>query len=60
MATEEFEGEAGPHGGGLTGRVSDWVDDHVRTVLLGPSLVALFLVFIYPAVMLLWLSLQNT
>jgi len=60
MATEEFEGDVGPHGGGLTGRVSDWVDDHIRTVLLGPSLVALFLVFIYPAVMLLWLSLQNT
>ncbi|MEF8868284.1 MAG: sugar ABC transporter permease, partial [Haloarculaceae archaeon] len=60
MATEEFEGEVGPHGGGLTGAVSDWVNDHIRTVLLGPSLVALFLVFIYPAVMLLWLSLQNT
>jgi len=60
MATEEFEGEVGPHGGGLTGRVSDWVNDHIRTVLLGPSLVALFLVFIYPAVMLLWLSLLNT
>ncbi|QLG28219.1 sugar ABC transporter permease [Halorarum halophilum] len=60
MATEEFEGEVGPHGGGLTGTISDWVNDHIRTVLLGPSLVALFLVFIYPAVMLLWLSLQNT
>jgi len=56
MATEEVS----PHGGGLSGRVSDWVNDHIRTVLLGPSLVALFLVFIYPAVMLLWLSLQNT
>jgi len=42
MATEEFEGEVGPHGGGLTGAVSDWVNDHIRTVLLGPSLVALF------------------
>ncbi|WP_313693004.1 carbohydrate ABC transporter permease [Halorarum halobium] len=60
MATEEYEGEVGPHGGGLTGAVSDWVNDHIRTVLLGPSLVALFVVFIYPAVMLLWLSLQNT
>lgn len=57
MATEEH---VGPHGGGVSGKISDWVNDHIRTVLLGPSLVALFLVFIYPAVMLLWLSLQNT
>ena len=48
------------HGGGVRGRLSDWVNDHIRTVLLGPSLVALFVVFIYPAVMLVWLSLQNT
>jgi multiple sugar transport system permease protein len=60
MATEELEGDVGPHGSGLTGRVSDWVNDHIRTVLLGPSLVALFVVFIYPAVMLVWLSLLNT
>ncbi|MEF8859028.1 MAG: sugar ABC transporter permease [Halolamina sp.] len=60
MATEELDGDVGPHGGGLSGRLSDWVNAHIRTVLLGPSLVALVLVFIYPAVMLLWLSLQNT
>ncbi|MFB6154902.1 MAG: carbohydrate ABC transporter permease [Haloferacaceae archaeon] len=60
MATEEYSDDVGPHGGGLSGRVSDWVNDHIRTVLLGPSLVALFVVFIYPAVMLVWLSLQNT
>ncbi|MFC7135707.1 carbohydrate ABC transporter permease [Halobaculum litoreum] len=60
MATEEYGRDAGPHGGGVTGRISDWVNDHIRTVLLGPSLVALFVVFIYPAVMLLWLSLLNT
>jgi multiple sugar transport system permease protein len=58
--TEEFEGEVGPHGSGVTGAVSDWVNDHIRTVFLGPSLVALFVVFIYPAIMLVWLSLQNT
>lgn len=57
MAAEE---QVGPHGGGVTGTISDWVNDHIRTVLLGPSLIALLLVFIYPAVMLLWLSLQNT
>ena len=60
MATEEYGGDVGPHGGGVTGRVSDWVNDHIRTVLLGPSLVALLVVFVYPAVMLVWLSLQNT
>lgn len=58
MAAEEV-GQA-PHGEGVVGQLSDWVNDHIRTVLLGPSLVALFVVFIYPAAMLLWLSLQNT
>jgi multiple sugar transport system permease protein len=58
MGAEEFEGN--PHGDGLAGQLSDWVNDHIRTVLLGPSLVALVVVFIYPAFMLLWLSLQNT
>ncbi|KPN30002.1 trehalose/maltose transport system permease protein MalF [Halolamina pelagica] len=58
MAAEEV-GQA-PHGEGVVGQLSDWVNDHIRTVLLGPSLVALFVVFIYPATMLLWLSLQNT
>ena len=61
MATETEEvGAANPHGDGPLGRASDWVNDHVRAVMLGPSLVALFVVFIYPAVMLAWLSLQNT
>ncbi|MFC7097056.1 carbohydrate ABC transporter permease [Halobaculum marinum] len=60
MATEDFRGDVGPHGSGVTGWISDWVNDHIRTVLLGPSLVALFVVFIYPAIMLVWLSLQNT
>lgn len=60
MAAESAEGTTNPHGGGVTGQLSDWVNDHIRTVLLGPSLVALFLVFVYPAMMLLWLSLQNT
>lgn len=60
MAAEQAEGTASPHGGGLSGRLSDWVNDHIRTVLLGPALATLFIVFVYPAVMLLWLSLQNT
>ncbi|MFB6079565.1 MAG: carbohydrate ABC transporter permease [Haloferacaceae archaeon] len=60
MATEEVRTETPPHGDGITGRISDWVNDHIRTVFLGPSLVALFVVFIYPAVMLVWLSMLNT
>ena len=60
MATEEARSERSPHGGGLSGQLSDWVNDHIRTVLLGPALVTLFVVFVYPALMLLWLSLQNT
>jgi multiple sugar transport system permease protein len=60
MAAEEVGAETAPHGGGVTGRVSDWVNDHIRIALLGPSLVALFLVFVYPALMLVWLSMQNT
>ncbi|MFB6281966.1 MAG: carbohydrate ABC transporter permease [Haloferacaceae archaeon] len=59
MATEEVDA-ATPHGGGVVGRLSGWVNDHIRIALLGPSLVALFVVFIYPAVMLVWLSFQNT
>lgn len=46
--------------GGITRRVSRWVNDHIRIALLGPSLVALVVVFIYPALLLLWLALQNT
>lgn len=60
MAAEQSGGTANPHGDGLSGAISDWVNDHIRTVLLGPAMVALLLVFVYPAVMLLWLSMQNT
>ena len=58
MATEEETRT--PHGGGVSGWVSDLVNDHIRIALLGPSLVALFVVFVYPAAMLLWLSFRNT
>ncbi|MFB6160890.1 MAG: carbohydrate ABC transporter permease [Haloferacaceae archaeon] len=60
MATEERTTDASPHGEGVVGLVSDWVNDHMRIALLGPSLVALFIVFVYPVTQLLWLSLQNT
>jgi multiple sugar transport system permease protein len=45
---------------GLSGRLSGWVNDNIRIALLGPAMAALLVVFIYPAVMLVWLSLQNT
>jgi len=60
VATERARGDSGPHGGGVRGRVSDLVNNHIRLALLGPSLLALIVVFIYPALMLLWLSLQDT
>jgi len=60
MATEGLGGVESPHGDGLAGRVSDWVNDHVRLVLLGPALAALVVVFVYPAAMLVWLSLLDT
>ena len=46
--------------GGLGSRLSAWVNDHIRIALLGPSLIALIVVFIYPALLLVWLSFQNT
>lgn len=42
------------------GRVSQWLNDHIRTVLLGPALISLFVVFVYPALLLVWLSMQST
>ena len=56
MATEHVHGVDE----GVRGRFSRWVNDHIRIALLGPSLLALVLVFIYPVVLLVWLSLQNT
>ena len=56
MATERIHGIDE----GVRGRFSQWVNDHIRIALLGPSLVALFVVFIYPVVLLVWLSMQNT
>lgn len=56
MATERIHGVDD----GFRGQLSSWVNDHIRIALLGPSLVALFVVFIYPVVLLVWLSMQNT
>lgn len=51
----DFGGEYVPQG-----RLSRWVNDHIRVALLGPSLISLLIVFVYPAVLLVWLSMQNT
>jgi multiple sugar transport system permease protein len=40
--------------------VSDFANDHVRIVLLGPALLSLVLIFIYPVVYLVWSSMQRT
>ncbi len=44
----------------LKSRISDLVNDHIRLALLGPTLVALLVVFVYPVVFLVWLALHNT
>lgn len=41
-------------------RVSAFVNDHIRIALLGPTLVALVVIFIYPVVVLVWTSFQKT
>lgn len=41
-------------------RLSRVVNDNIRYFFLGPALVALLLVFVYPAVNLVWISLQKT
>ncbi|MFB6094712.1 MAG: carbohydrate ABC transporter permease [Halanaeroarchaeum sp.] len=59
MGTNETYGDVDGDGGFLD-RLSMWINDHIRIALLGPALLSLLIVFVYPAVMLLWLSLQNT
>lgn len=41
-------------------RVSEFANDHVRLVLLGPALLSLILIFVYPVAYLVWSSLQRT
>lgn len=41
----------------LRSRLSQFVNDHIRIFLLGPALLALLLVFIYPVIVLFWTSL---
>ena len=41
-------------------RLARLVNDHIRLAFLGPSIVALLMVFVYPVLLLGWLSLHNT
>ena len=41
-------------------RVSQFANDHVRLVLLGPALLSLILIFVYPVAYLVWSSLHRT
>lgn len=41
-------------------RVSEVANDHVRLLLLGPTLLALAVIFVYPVAYLVWSSLHTT
>ena len=41
-------------------RISDFANDHVRLVLLGPALLSLLVIFVYPVAYLVWSSLHRT
>lgn len=56
MATKTIQNEPDTLVGRLWGRFSRFLNDHIRIVLLGPSLLVLLGVFIYPAIVLLWTS----
>lgn len=54
----DFHGDQDPDG--LRARLSELANENIRTVLLGPTLVSLLLVFIYPVLVLIWSSLHKT
>lgn len=41
-------------------RLSEFLNDHVRILFLGPALLALILIFIYPVGVLIWSSFHQT
>ncbi|WP_158056309.1 carbohydrate ABC transporter permease [Halorussus halophilus] len=41
-------------------RVSKLLNDHIRITLLGPALVSLLLIFVYPVAVLVWSSFHRT
>ncbi|WP_458209426.1 carbohydrate ABC transporter permease [Haladaptatus sp. NG-SE-30] len=61
MATEEvYQRVPDSLYGRLKRRLSTFVNDHVRLMLLGPALLALVVIFVYPVVFLVWSSLHRT
>ena len=54
MATPTGQGEL--ETGGLRGQVSDFVNDHILLVLLGPGLLVIGAIFVYPV---LWMFYQS-
>ena len=60
MASETAYREPTTSLGRAKRRVSDVANDHVRLLLLGPTLLALLLIFVYPVAFLVWSSLHRT
>lgn len=56
MATDTFS-KADTSVNRLRGRFSQFINDHIRLFLLGPALLTLLIVFVYPVIILFWTSL---
>lgn len=57
MATKTAQNEPDTLARRLRERSSKFLNDHIRIILLGPSILVLVGVFIYPAIVLAWTSL---
>ncbi|MCL7418075.1 MAG: sugar ABC transporter permease, partial [Halalkalicoccus sp.] len=55
MATKSFE-----EGSGLKHTLAEFVNRHFIALMLGPALIAIFIVFIYPVLALIWEALHRT
>jgi multiple sugar transport system permease protein len=60
MASEAYRREPETAYGRAVRLLSRFANDNVRLVLLGPALVSLVVIFVYPVAFLLWSSLQRT
>lgn len=56
MTTETVRNKPDTVVGRLWGHLAQFVNDHIRIFLLGPALLALLVVFVYPAIVLVWTS----
>jgi len=56
MATETHERDFGRDDGSLRARLSGFVNDHVLAITLGPALLVIFVIFVYPVGFLLYQS----